>query len=187
MGVLNNVQDSADARVAFQAVYNARFPLPPQYQHQATSNFYQRRPFSEEIGGSDREVAQAVDRKVIGRQAFLLDEVLQHAEDGRIVRLPLQHSYSYDGKPSYRGEPALWELLDNEPMSRFGWRIDPEPEDLQEYQKHLLAQRMATNVERGYMGVSIVNAALQNEPEHGGFLSRRLAEEMYHMYIKEEA
>ncbi|EKM83516.1 hypothetical protein AGABI1DRAFT_123842 [Agaricus bisporus var. burnettii JB137-S8] len=77
--------ESADAQVAFREMYYSRL-LRGAYPMKA---YHHRRALMEEATGVAGSDDTQVVGKAIGRQAFLLGEVLRHAEDGRVLRQPL--------------------------------------------------------------------------------------------------
>jgi hypothetical protein len=96
-------------------MYYSRFPrlVYP------TRAYHHRRPLTAEAAGVAGSEDTHVVGEAIGRQAFLLGEVLRHAEDGRVLRQPLEcldRREAATPQTSHEGF-AFWELDDNEPLA----------------------------------------------------------------------
>lgn len=177
--------ESADARVALRAIYSARFP---QLTNPTRTYHHRQSLMAEATGVTGNDHAQVVDSEAIGRQAFLLDELLRHVEDGRILRLPLEYNdRQEDTTLCSREGDALWKFIDSQPMSQHGWRLDREPEDLEEYQKMWMLQRLVNWLSAaGEVGMERIDATSRGLSLTVEQLSETLIDEMYHKYIDEE-
>jgi hypothetical protein len=110
--------------------------------------------------------------EAIGRQAFLLGEVLRHAEDGRVLRPPLEwHDRPEAATPQTSHEGfALWEFDDNKPMAEHGCRS--EELDTQIEQGHFMAMN-------GAGVVDLESGPVASEEA----LEALVVDEMYRQYI----
>jgi hypothetical protein len=150
----------------------------------------------EDKGAAGNDTMQLIDSELIGRQAFLLDEPLRQAPNGKLLRRPLETTKCHYESADSRGESTLWGFIDDEPLSDNGWRLDWAPKELEVCQKLQRAQAMALWLsppapEVGLTGVENISAintsvvALQDQPPVGEPHSEALAEELYRQYIDE--
>lgn len=190
----NQSFESADALVALRTVYYSRFPnldYPTRTYHS------RRRLVREDKGVAGNDYAEVVDSELIGRQAFLLDESLRHACDGKLLRRPLNNTKCHRRARS-RGEGTFSDSLGNELLPKgYGWKSSPEAEDLERFPKLRTAKGMAlwlslarkSDISKRVENVSAMNVsavALQEQPLVGELqLAEALAEEMYGQYIDE--
>ncbi|KAJ3574079.1 hypothetical protein NP233_g2010 [Leucocoprinus birnbaumii] len=184
--------ESADALVALRATYYARFP---KLKCPEKANHSQRRLMQEDKGVAGNEYAHVVDSELIGRQAFLLDEPLRHALDGKLLRPPLDET-EYHRSAQSRGESTLSGFPDDEPLPKLDWRIASNLENLERWSRLPAAKGMVLwlplTPELELMEVENVRAAvlpmvaLQEQPHVGEPRSEALmVEEMYSRYIDE--
>jgi len=174
----------ADTLVAIRTAHCSRFPEINYFPIEHHTGPYRS---AKDIGVAEGHYEQVVDGKCVGGQAFLLDEPLWQADDGKLFHLPLD---DIKCQSDSREESIPWNALDDGPQIACGWgppewrdfKDWPEPRARQEPWFVLMPVFRSTAIEN----VRAVNTPVAASQEH--LLMEEpeaLLEEMYHKYIDE--